>query len=174
MFKQPLILLWTHHPHDLLGDAINFVTHGDAQHAGFLRSDGVTVHECYLPKVRNRPLLEGERPLVRVFRLEGLTEDMATKFETFFDLSVDPRFVQDYSVKGLFGYLFNVEPNDQFSVFCSEYVMQTIRKLEPQLAPLLRCDIWTVSPRDLLISPRLVEISWDDVKNAVSASSSST
>lgn len=158
MFPQPLILLWSKHPGDLLGNAITFLTHGPAQHAGWLRSDGQTIHEAYLPTVRERPLRPEEKPGIRFFTLEGMTPELAAKFERFFDLAADPKFVEDYTVKGLFGFLFNVPPPDESSVFCSEYIMQTIRKLAPELLPLVRCDDFQVSPRDLLISPRLQEL----------------
>lgn len=165
MNPQPLIAIWTQHPHDLLGAAIDFVTHGDAQHAGFLRSDGVTIHECYLPKVRNRPVLADEKQYIRLFQLEGMTEEAADKLETFFDLSAELA-ASSYSIAGLFGYLFNVVPPNENSVFCSQYVMQTLRRRTPDLMPLLRCNNYQVSPRDLLISPRLYEVTWADLAPA--------
>lgn len=162
MHHEPLLALWTRHPGDLLGSAIDFLTHAtgqsQAQHAGWLRRDGVTIHEAYYPHVRNRPLLASEKPFIRLFRVEGMTPALADRFEEFFDLAVDPRFREDYSVKGLFGFLFNVPPPDEQSVFCSEYCMQTIRKLAPSLLPLSRCEDYQVSPRDLIISPRLIEV----------------
>ena len=170
MLAQPLILLWTRHPGDLLGAAITALTHGPAQHAGFLRRDGVTVHEAYYPKVRERVLTEAEKPFIRCFTLEGMTPALADRFERFFTLSASQTFAADYSVAGLFGYLFNVAPPDEASVFCSEYAMQTVRKLAPDRLPLVRCEDWTVSPRDLLVSPRLVEVAWADVAASVQTS----
>lgn len=156
MFPQPVIVLWTVHPGDLLGEPISFLTHGPVTHAGWLRSDGRTVAEAYLPRVRCRPLRDGEQ--VRRFTLEGMTPELAARFERFLDLATDPKFAAEYSLKGLFGFELNVPPPDQQHVFCSEWVMQGIRKVAPDRLPLVRCEDYQVSPRDLLVSPRLAEI----------------
>ncbi len=164
MFPQPLILLWTVHPGDLLGEPIQFLTHGPVTHAGFLRSDGVTVHENYLPQVRNRPLLPAEKPGVRVFQMEGMTPEIAAKFERYFALAAEPQTALHYSIANLFEYLANRPPaSEADGLDCSAYVNQTVRRLAPALAPTVRCEDWQVSPRDLLISPRLNEIGWADV-----------
>lgn len=159
MFPQPVIALWTVHPGDLLGEPIQFLTHGPVTHAGWIRSDGRTVAEAYLPRVRQRAVLEAEKPLIRLFTLEGMTPELAAKFERFLSLATDPKFAAEYSIKGLFGFELNTPPADEQHVFCSEWVIQGIRKLSPGLLPLVRCSDYQVSPRDLLISPRLHEIS---------------
>lgn len=163
MFAQPLILLWKIHPGDALGEPIKFETHGPVTHMAFLRSDRLTVAEAYLPKVRCRPLLETEKPGVRAFLLEGMTPEIAAKFERYFDLATDPKFAQEYSVTGLFGFALNIPPPDEFHVFCSEWGMQSVRKVAPALVPLVRLDDWQASPRDWLVSPRLKEIAWPDI-----------
>lgn len=163
MFPQPVIALWTVHPGDLLGEPIMFLTHGPVTHAGWIRSDGRTVAEAYLPRVRQRPLLDPEKPLVRLFTLEGMTPGLAGDFERFLDLATDPKFAAEYSVKGLFGFALNIPPADEQHVFCSEWVMQGIRKASPALLPLVRCGDYQASPRDLLVSPRLIEITWADL-----------
>ena len=160
MFPQSAILLWAVHPGDLLGEPIQFLTHGPVTHAGFLRADGVTVHENYLPQVRNRPLLATEKPGVRAFTIEGMTPDLAAAFERYFDLAAVPQTSLNYSIANLFGYLLNRPvTNEADGLDCSAYVNQTVRRLAPSLALTARCDDWQVSPRDLLISPRLNEFS---------------
>lgn len=158
-FPQPLIALWKVHPGDLLGEPIQFLTHGEFTHAGFLRSDGRTICEAYLPKVRCRPVIEAEKPGILLFELEGMNHELAAKFERFFDLAIDPKFVQDYSISGLFGFALNVPPPDEFHVFCSEFVMQAIRKLAPSLIPENAPD-YKVSPVDLSRSTRLHQRDW--------------
>lgn len=163
MFAQPLILLWTVHPGDLLGEPIQFLTHGPVTHMGFLRSDRKTVAEAYLPKVRCRPIIEAEKSGCRAFLLEGMTPELAAAFERYFDLATDPKFAQEYSVKGLFGFALNAPPADEYHVFCSEWGLQSVRKVAPGLVPLVRLDDWQASPRDWLVSPRLKEIAWADI-----------
>ena len=164
MLPQPLILLWTVHPGDLLGEPIEFLTHGPVTHAGFLRSDGKTVHENYLPQVRNRPILEAEKPGVRVFALEGMTTENAAALERYFDLAAEPQTALKYSIANLFDYALNRPPaSEADGLDCSAYVTQTLRRRAPALTPLLRCEDWQVSPVDLLRSVRLTEITWADV-----------
>lgn len=156
---QPLIALWLVHPGDLLGAPIQFLTHGPVTHAGFLRSDGVTIHENYFPHVRNRPLLDAEKSGILFFQIEGMTDDLAAKFERYFDAAAQPQSALDYSIGNLFGYLVNRPPESEANgLDCSAYVTQTIRRLAPQLAPIVRCEDWQVSPRDLLVSPRLIAV----------------
>ena len=154
------ILIWTHHPGDLLGEAINFLTHGPAQHAGFLRQNGM-IHEAYLPRVRDRAPVADELPFIKSIVLEGCSPYMDGLFEGAFDraLGVQVR----YSVADLFRFLFNQPNVDESHTFCSRYVMHQIMTVAPsELWPLVRCmgggdpgsDDW-VSPRDLFISPRL-------------------
>jgi len=151
-------LIWTHHPGDLLGEAIDFLTHGDAQHFGFLRSDGITVHEAYLPKVRDRALLDSEKPLVRKFRLDGMTPELDAAFEAYFDKQVKAGI--EYSIADLFRYQLNINfPSDKQTI-CSTYGMNCIWMVAPRLLPLVRCLPDQVSPRDHLISPRWIEEQW--------------
>ena len=159
-FKQPLVMIFFAHQGDVLSSAIESITHGPACHAGWLRSDQKTVAELYYPKGRNRPLVNAEKPGIELFTLEGMTPDLAAKFERFFDLLNVTGLDQDYSVTGLFRFLFNSTPPDEQSVFCSEYVMQGIRKNAPELLPLARCEDYQVSPVDLYRSPRLHAIDW--------------
>jgi hypothetical protein len=149
------ILIWTHHPGDLLGEAIDFFTHGSAQHAGFLRANGM-IHEAYLPRVRDRKPLAPELPFVKTFRLRGLPEVLEPVFEALFDRALDAAV--GYSVEDLFRFLFNAPNVDEKHTFCSRYVMHTIMELcPPHLWPQVRCmDGDWVSPRDLFISPMLV------------------
>jgi hypothetical protein len=163
MFPQPVIALWTKHPGDLLGEAITFLTHGPAQHAGWIGSDGVTIYEAYLPKTRRRPITEQEKPAVRLFTLEGMTPELAKAFERWLKVATDPQFAEEYSVRGLFGFALNIPPPDEQHVFCSEWVMQSIRQVAPELIPLARCEDYQASPVDLLRSIRLHEVAWTDV-----------
>jgi hypothetical protein len=149
------ILIWTHHPGDLLGEAIDFVTHGSAEHAGWLDEDGSIV-EAYWPKLRRRAMIESEKQFIKAFDIAGLTP--------FNSVSLSARFAQDlqhppeYSGWDLFAYLFNKPNVNENSTFCSRYVQHTCESVLPQdLWPLIRCvnSDW-VSPRDLYISNMLV------------------
>lgn len=151
------ILIWTHHPGDLLGDAITFLTHGSAQHAGFLRANGM-IHEAYLPRVRDRKPIADELPFVKTFRLRGLPDSFDAAFEKRFDQALPPNAPVEYSVEYLFRFLFNEPGADDHATFCSRYVFHTVQMVAPaQYWPLVRCMAgdW-VSPRDLFISPMLV------------------
>lgn len=153
----PKILLWTAHQGDLLSGAINFLTNGTVSHAGFLRADGKTVHEAYLPVVRDRPLRDEERPGVRCFELEGLTEEQGVALEAHFDKAIETGV--QYSVADLFRNLLRMPMPDDQHTFCSRYVFQTLFVTLPAgLWPLTRCIDDQVTPRDLLISPRLHQI----------------
>ena len=149
------ILLWTKHPGDLLGEAITFLTHGPAEHAGFLRANG-KIHEAYAPVVRDRDPVAAELPLVKVFRLRGLTPEQELLFESAFDHALGGAV--KYSFNDLFRFLFNTPSVDEQHTFCSRYVMHTIMQIcPPELWPQVRCmDGDWVSPRDLFISPALV------------------
>lgn len=147
------VAIWSTHPGDLLGAAINFVTHGPAQHAGFVRGNGL-IHELYLPQVRDREMLDGEKPFIRQFDIEGLTDELSRKLERHFDVVLSRPSIR-YSVPDLFRILFNVARPDDGSMVCSQYVFYLLKMI--QLPPLVRCDEDFISPRDLLISPRLVE-----------------
>lgn len=149
------ILLWTHHPGDVLGEAIDFFTHGGAEHAGFLRRNGM-IHEAYWPRVRDRQPVVAELALVQTFTLRGLPPELDAAFEAQFDRALQAGI--QYSVGDLFRFLFNAPNLDERHTFCSRYVLHTIVQVcPPEYWPLLRCMAgdW-VSPRDLLISPMLV------------------
>jgi len=150
-------LIWTKHPGDMLGEAIDFLTHGNAQHFGFLRADGITVHEAYFPRVRDRLLLESEKPLVRKFRL-NLADSFNAAFEQAFDNAL--KNPERYSIEDLFKYQLSIPFPDDKSTICSVYGMSTIRKVCPELSPLVRCEDCQISPRDHLISPAWIEESW--------------
>jgi len=127
------ILIWTHHPGDLLGEAIDFVTHGSAQHAGFLRANGM-IHEAYLPTVRDRRPIAAELPLVKTFNLRGMTDVGNWLFEAQFEKALGAAI--GYSVEDLFRFLFNVPNADEQHTFCSRYVMHTIMQIcPPELWP---------------------------------------
>ena len=149
------ILIWSHHPGDLLGEAIDFLTHGQQQHAGFLRASGL-IHEAYLPQVRDRLPMPAEVQYVKTFQLRGQTTLLDALFETQFDHALAGAV--KYSMDDLFRYLFNQPNPDEKHTFCSRYVMHTIMQVcPPEFWPLVRCmgGDW-VSPRDLFISPMLI------------------
>lgn len=154
------ILLWTKPPGNLLDEAISFVTHGAVCHAGFMRDNGRIV-EAVPPHIRERELTEADRPFIRAFELHGMTAELDAAFEREFDrvLAAPPQ----YSGEDLFGFLFNARNTNEQRTFCSRFVMHTIMRVCPrELWPLVRCNVdgtdsdW-VSPRDLMISPNLVD-----------------
>lgn len=147
------IAIWTKHPGDLLGEAIDFLTHGKAQHAGFIRTNGM-IHEAYLPKVRDRAILDAELPYLKTFDLAGLTMAQSDQFERIFDIMLAASI--QYSLTDLFRYELNIPMPSDLSTICSRYVYHTIGQVSPALLPLVRCDSDQVSPRDLYISPRLL------------------
>lgn len=156
------VAIWTTHPGDLLGEAIDFVTHGSAQHAGFIRSSGA-VHELYLPRVRDRALTDAERPFVRMFDIAGLTPELSDKLERHFDVYLKFDGAQ-YSIADLFRIAFNIPKPTDGSMVCSQYAFHMLQMIG--LAPLVRCTEDFISPRDLLISPRLIEVT-SELNNAV-------
>jgi len=145
------VAIWSKHPGDLLGEAIDFITHGPAQHAGFIRGDG-RIHELYLPKIRERAMLPAEAPYVLAFDIHGLTPDLNAKLERHLDtyLAAD---VTRYSIPDLFRILFNIERPQDGAMVCSQYVFQHLKMIG--LPPLVRCESDFISPRDLLYSPVL-------------------
>jgi hypothetical protein len=149
------ILIWSKHPGDLLGEAIEFVTHGPVAHAAFLRANGM-IHEAYLPQVRDRQPVAAELPFVKTFQLRGVMDQLDNLFEFQFDHALDGAV--HYSAEDLFRFLFNVPNADEQHTFCSRYVMHTVMQIcPPELWPQVRCmDGDWVSPRDLFISPMLV------------------
>lgn len=153
------ILIWTKHPGDVFGEVIDFLTHGEAQHAGFLRQNGL-IHEAYTPRVRDRKPTQAELPFIRIFKLRGVDNMpiIESVFEREFDKALPPNAPVDYSIEDLFRFLFNKPAPREDKTFCSRYVLHTIQQiLHPDFWPLIRCedDDW-VSPRDLFISNLLV------------------
>lgn len=150
---NPRVAIWTKHPGDLLGEAITAVTHGPAQHAGFIKSDG-RIHELYLPGVRERDIQDAERPYLLAFDIEGLTPDLAAKLERHFNFMANDQTAISYSVADLFRILLNIQKPDNGGMVCSQYVFRMLDMIG--LPPLARCSEDFISPRDLLISPRLL------------------
>lgn len=148
------VAIWTHHPHDLLGGAIDFVTHGVAQHTGFVRSNG-KIHELYLPHVRDRDIIDAERPYLRVFEIEGLTQELSDKLERHFDVMLENGGQMNYSIEDLFRILLNIPKPPDGSMVCSQYVFHMVKMIGILL--LERCDEDFISPRDLFITPRLID-----------------
>jgi hypothetical protein len=148
------ILIWTHHPGDLLGEAIDFLTHGTAQHAGWQDVDGSVV-EAYWPKLRRRQLMDAERLYIRAFNLRYIST--AEEIQISKRLARDLTHPPSYSGWDLFRFLFNKPNASETSTFCSRYVQHLCEdELHPDLWPCIRCmeDDW-VSPRDLYISNML-------------------
>ncbi len=146
--------IWTKHPGDLLGTAIDFVTHGVAQHAGFIRGNGM-IHELYLPKVRDRLLNPQEIPFLKTFDIEGLTDDLSAKLERHFDVMLSGGGQENYSIEDLFRILLNIPKPADGSMVCSQYVFHMLNMIG--VPPLVRCTEDFISPRDLYISSRLIE-----------------
>lgn len=136
--------------------AIRFITHGRGTHAAFLRDDDATVHEAFWPKVRDRVLTDLDRQNATAFRLEGVTHKQAEAFEHLFDANL--RRGIEYSITDLFRYALNMPSRDEFHTFCSRYVLHCCHAiLHDTQMPLVRIpDHDWASPRDLLISPRLM------------------
>lgn len=148
------VALWSIHPGDMLGAAINLVTHGPAQHAGFLRGDG-RIHELYLPIVRDRSMIATEKPFIRTFDIVGLTPELSAKLERHFDVFIRNGGAK-YSVPDLFRIFFNMAKPPDGSMVCSQYLFHQLKMIG--IPPLLRCTEDFISPRDLLISPNLIEV----------------
>ena len=154
------ILIWTGH-HDPLDAAIKFFTHGKGTHAAFLRSDGATVHEAFFPKVRDRDLTDADIQNAKAFQIEGVTMKQNQAFEHLFDANL--RRGIEYSVVDLVRFALNMPSRDEHHTFCSRYVLNCCHAVladghhGESLMPLVRIPggDWA-SPRDLLISPRLI------------------
>ena len=147
------VAVWLKHPGDLLGEAIQFATHGLGEHAGFIRGNG-TVHELYFPKVRDRDLAAGETSLMEIYDIEGLTPELSTAMEAGFDKNLAAGI--KYSITDLF----RIELDETFpldtSGVCSCYVAHCLMcDLPEPLWPLVRIDPSQISPRDIRLSPRL-------------------
>jgi hypothetical protein len=152
----PKILLWSFHPGDLLGEIIVDITHGPAEHAGFLRGNGL-IHELYLPRVRDRKMLATEAAGIRCFDIESITDPLGVALESSFTAALAVQI--NYSVEDLFRVLFNVPMPNERASYCSRYVYHTVATMLPEACwPLVRCTDDFITPRDLLIAPRLHEI----------------
>lgn len=147
------VAIWTKHPGDVLGEAIHFVTHGPAQHAGFIRGNG-RIHELYLPKVRDRDVVDAERPFLLAFDIEGLTPALNAALERHFDVMLAAGGQVDYSIEDLFRIVLNLPKPVDGSMVCSQYVFHMLGTVG--LRPLERCDEDFITPRDLYVSPRLI------------------
>lgn len=150
------ILLWPGH-HDPLDAAIKFFTHGKGSHAAFLRADNKTVHEAFWPEVRDRAFTPVDRGLCEVYEVEGVTSDQHLTFEHLFDANLKLHI--KYSILDLFRYAFNCPVRDEHHTFCSRYVLHCCHAvLADGQMPLRRLEDedWA-SPRDLRISPKLIE-----------------
>lgn len=147
------VAIWTLHPGDALGEAIDFITHGPAQHAGFIRGNG-RIHELYVPVLRDRDIIDGERPFIRAFDIAGLTDDLSAKLERHFDVYLGAADT-GYSIEDLFRIALNIPKPPDGSMVCSQYVFHMLKMIG--LPPLERCEEDFISPRDLWISPRLME-----------------
>ena len=140
----------------MLGQAIDFLTHGPAQHAGFIRGNG-RIHELYLPAVRDRDMIADEKPFIRTFDIDGMTDDLSAKLERHFDAVLEWTANGNgitYSIEDLFRILLNTPKPPDGSMVCSQYVFHMLKTIG--LQPLERCDEDFISPRDLWISPRLI------------------
>lgn len=152
--------VWTLHPGDLLGEAISFITHGPAQHFGFLRGDGETIHELYLPQVRDRKVLPAERQFIKLLDINGLTSELSAKLERQFDTVLKSGIIR-YSVDDLFRILFNMDKPTGFAAgVCSQYGFWQLSMLD--LPPLVRCTGDFITPRDMLITPAFVSTPEND------------
>ena len=149
------ILLWRKHPGDLLGNAIHVLTHGPWEHAGFRLPNSRTVHELYLPELRDREMADAEIPLVDAFDIEGLTDVQEDHFLHWF--ATMKRVRMGYSIADLFRIELNAPFPSDLQGVCSAYVIKACSVcLPPAQLPLVRCSWDQVSPRDLGISPRLI------------------
>lgn len=155
------VLIWTHHPGDLLGEVIDFLTHGTAQHAGFLRANGM-IHEAYFPQVRDRAMLDSEKPFIKTFYVKDITPQQEALFEAAFDAAL--KIPVRYDIGDLFGFLFNRPNTNENETFCSRYVYHLCKTILPgDMWPQIRVmdDDW-LSPRDLWISNLLIPESAED------------
>lgn len=155
------ILLWTKHPGDLLGEAIDFITHGNAQHAAFRDIDGSVV-EAYWPRLRRRELLDVEKQFILAFTLKSIAPEQELQISK--GLALDLTHPPDYSGWDLIRFLFNQPDASETATFCSRYVQHTCETNLPQsMWPQVRLmDNDWASPRDLLISNLLEPCDLDE------------
>ena len=155
------IMIWTKR-RTLLDRLISFFTHGKGYHAGFLRADNKTIHEAFMPKLRDRPLTKEDIECAEIYNLEGMTEELHAAFERQFNYNLTQNI--QYSILDLFRYLFNLPSKDEQHTYCSRYVLHCcFVLLTTDLIPLVRlpCVDWG-SPRDLRISPKFHPISFEE------------
>lgn len=148
------ILIWPGH-HDPLDALIKFFTHGRGAHAAFLRGDGRTIHEAFMPALRDRSLDPADRRWAEVFEVAGVTRQQHAQFERLFDYNLQ-RHIR-YSLGDLLRFALNCPCRDEHHTFCSRYVLYCLHAiLADEQMPLVRLPFgdWA-SPRDLRISPRL-------------------
>lgn len=160
-FRQPLVAIFFAHKGDPLSGVINFLTHGPASHAGWLRSDQKTIWEAYYPQVHTRPLMEAEKPGIALFTLEGMTPEIAAKLERYFDITQVPGLVPKYSIMGLVDYEFCLTPENPQNIFCSQAVLQSIRKNAVELLPVVRVDDDASPPNELYHAAKLHLVEWE-------------
>jgi hypothetical protein len=148
------ILIWPGH-HDALDALIKFFTHGRGAHAAFLRDNDTTIHEAFMPELRDRIVMRADRRRAEVFALEGVTDRQHRQFEHLFDYNLRQHI--RYSVGDLFRFAVNRPSRDEYHTFCSRYVLFCLLAiLDEEQMPLVRLpDGDWASPRDLRISPRL-------------------
>ena len=148
------ILIWPGH-HDAMDALIKAFTHGRGSHAAFLREDNRTIHEAFMPELRDRIVMPHDRRVAEVYELEGVSDHQHKQFERLFDYNLRRRI--KYSIVDLFRYAINRPCRDEHHTFCSRYVLFCLHAiLEDQQMPLVRLpDRDWASPQDLRISPRL-------------------
>jgi hypothetical protein len=155
--------IWTKHPGNFLDELIDWPidnpTHCDrkdaAEHAAFIRQNGM-VHELYYPRLRDRQIVEAERPYLKILEIEGLTPELSERLERWFDHNL--RLNITYSIEDLFRVALDTPMPSEKSGYCSRYVIHGCFIILPtELWPLVRCTDDFISPRDLLISARLHE-----------------
>ena len=156
MTGDVLIGLWkvAHNPLDA---AIKVLTHGKVGHAGFIRGNGKIVENFY-PHVHERDFENGERERVKLFRIDGQTPADNARLERWIDYELN--FPPPYSIVDLFRYAANLPPKQGQGCFCSQWVLRGLRCCVAQhKQPLARLEYQDfASPRDLLVSPRLIPI----------------
>ena len=158
---EVLIVVWPK-AHDALSGAIRFLTHGYGDHAAFRRPSG-NIAEAFYPRVRERGWRQGERRQVEFYRIEGTgpIEWFALEAWITNELCNPP----EYSIRDLFRYAFNKPPLPGRACFCSQWVLRGLKSCIPaDKMPLVRLEwpCWA-SPRDLRISPRLIQQRRDTV-----------
>jgi hypothetical protein len=160
MKNLPLIAIWPH-AHDPMDAAIKFLTRGEGTHAAFVRGNGKIIENFY-PHVRERNWKPHEASRVELYELKGMTMQESNRLERWFDYQLaNP---PSYSIKDLFRYAFDLPPVAGRSCFCSQWVLRGLRlNVAESKQPLVRLQYQDfASPRDLRISPNLIQIQVQD------------